>query len=292
MLKYKEISIEDKPILDKFIKPAAAPNSEACFTTIFSWRKSYNIKYAVEGDFLFLRAKHGDSPLFSQIPIGRGDMAGAIERVCEAFTAEGNRPLFQPVTKEKRAELEKILPGKLSFRPLRDSFDYVYKTNSLITLAGRKLHSKRNHLNRFLADYEFEYETIGAENIEEIIAAARPWFDDREGDTTEEWQALTEIMNNFSPLGLSGGAIRVNGRVIAFSVGELLTPDTALIHIEKADPEINGAYNIINQQFAANAWADTEYINREEDMGIEGLRRAKLSYKPEFFIEKYCAKII
>ena len=182
----------------------------------------------------------------------------------------------------------------------RDNYDYVYLSEKLISLSGRKLHSKKNHLNAFRKEHpDAQFLPITDEIVTQCKLELNSWYKQhRQEDGTVdlfidyERTAILEVLNNFADFGLKGGAILLDGRVVAFTFGEQLNTDTAVIHVEKADPEVRGAYPAINQGFVEYAWSGMTYINREEDMGIEGLRKAKESYKPEKLIEKFNATLV
>lgn len=174
---------------------------------------------------------------------------------------------------------------------MREHYDYIYSSKDLIELAGRKFHAKRNYINTFIRNYEFSYEEITPERTPECLEMAERWCrahrcqDDM--SLTAEATAVREVLTNFEALHVKGGIIRINGGVEAFSVGELLNSHTAVVHIEKADPEIRGLYAIINQQFCQHAWHDVPFVNREQDLGEAALREAKLSYQPDHLVEKF-----
>ena len=173
----------------------------------------------------------------------------------------------------------------------RDNSDYVYSTLDLIQLSGRKYHRKKNHLNRFLKNYQFEYRDLDMELVECFIDMQEEWCQMKEcvdkPDLLSEDYAINMALTHFEELDYRGGAIQIDYKIEAFSLGESLNTDTAVIHIEKANPDIPGLYSAINQFFCSNRWAEKEYINREQDMGIEGLRKAKESYHPHHMVNKY-----
>lgn len=172
--------------------------------------------------------------------------------------------------------------------PCRDLFDYVYSTEALIKLTGRRFHSKRNHINTFTSLYDYKYTSIGPHNIALLRKAADSLFTERDNeDLSDEYGAICTAIDAFEELGLSAGVITVDGKIVAYSIGEKMNHNTALIHTEKADRGYTGAYSIINRDFLREEFSDTLYVNREEDMGIEGLRKAKLSYNPIYFNEVY-----
>lgn len=163
-----------------------------------------------------------------------------------------------------------------------------------MTLKGRHFHAKRNYLNYFTSQYDFEYVTVKSDMMEECLRVYRDWLDEKtviEPYALDEMEAIKTIVENMDALGVRGGGIRIGGRLAAFSLGERMRRDTALIHIEKADGDIRGLFTAINQQFVEHEWQDSLYINREEDMGLEGLRKAKLSYHPVRMVEKYEVRI-
>jgi len=163
----------------------------------------------------------------------------------------------------------------------------------LIELKGRKFEAKRHHIRTFLRNTpEYVYEDMNLTNALECIPVAQEWLTRQHSDDVimqAENFAVEQALTYFAKLELSGALIRVDGKIEAFAVGEALSEDTAVIHIEKANPEIVGLYQMINREFLRNAWANMTYVNREEDMGIPGLRAAKQSYRPIRMVEKYRA---
>jgi uncharacterized protein len=175
--------------------------------------------------------------------------------------------------------------------PDRDNSDYVYLTRDLIQLPGNKYHRKKNHLNQFMKRYDFEYRPLDINLVECVLDMQEAWCQMREcmadPDLLAEDYAIREALTRFEDHGYAGGAILMDSRIEAFSIGEPLNRDTAVIHIEKANPRINGLYTAINQLFCKEAWSSFTYINREQDMGVEGLRKAKESYYPHHMVNKY-----
>ena len=195
------------------------------------------------------------------------------------------------VTEENFAQLEEWYPGQFQIEYDRDSADYVYESEKLATLSGKKLHGKRNHINKFKqVNEDWSYEKITKENIEECFQMALQWRIENGCEADEEKNAEMCVTLNslrlYEELELTGGLLRVNGKVAAFTLGEEVSDDTFVVHIEKAFAEIQGAYPMINQQFVEHECMKYKYINREEDTGAEGLRKAKLSYRPVFLVEK------
>jgi hypothetical protein len=211
--------------------------------------------------------------------------------LAQAFHAKGYPLVLKSVSKQQKAEIQAALPGKIFFQEDRNNFDYVYLARDLIKLKGKKFRQKRNHINKFIKSYEYQYEEMSDNNLKECLKTELKWVSNQgngeDESILEEKQAIGEAINNFHLLKLTGGVIRINGKVRAFALGELLNPDMAVIHIEKANTDYDGSFNMINQMFAYHAWSHVTYINREEDMGILGLRKAKESYNPVKMVKKY-----
>ena len=187
--------------------------------------------------------------------------------------------------------MEELCPGRYEFTPDRDNYEYIYKSEDLINLSGKKFRQKKNHLNQFRMQYSnYEYMPITEDIIPLCRETAASWVETHHEEGIEdELVAINLLFDNWETLGLKGGAIKLFGRVEAFSIGELLNDKMALIHIEKANPDIRGLYQAINNEFIRHEFSDVEFINREEDMGLPGLRQAKESYNPDHFAEKYDA---
>lgn len=292
MIDWKPITLTDKNWMEPLIKSSDFRGCEYSFGTIFLWRNIFKTKTARFKDRLLVRIEkeEGFSYLF---PPGTGDLKEALE-VLENDSELNDVPFFMhSVNEQARAVLEAISPGRYLFTPVRDSFDYIYNAENLANLKGKKLHGKRNHINRFLADFEgrWNYESINKQNISECIDMNKVWSIKNNCNLDKskslEQLAVKEAFENYFELELLGGLLRVDGRVIAFSIGQPLNSDTLLVHIEKAFSEYRGAYPMINRQFVLANATGFSYVNREDDAGSEGLRKSKLSYYPAFWETKY-----
>ena len=199
------------------------------------------------------------------------------------------------VTPGMFAQMEEWYPHKFAIEYNRDLADYVYETEKLASLAGKKLHAKRNHINKFKNLYpDWSYETLTDDNVEDCFQMALKWRN-KNGceDDPEKNAEMCVTLNSlrlYKELGLRGGVLKAGGQIVAFTVGEPVSDDTFVVHIEKAFAEVDGAYPMINQQFVQHECMEYEYVNREEDTGAEGLRKAKLSYRPVFLEEKGIVK--
>ncbi|HEY5585499.1 MAG TPA: phosphatidylglycerol lysyltransferase domain-containing protein [Ruminiclostridium sp.] len=298
VLRVSEISIYDKECFDKYFKMANLQVSELNFTNFFMWRDHYKIRFSIVNDFLCIISVMEDNKSFCFFPIGDynngEDLKNAILMLREYFSQMGWEFMFSRVSEYQISILEG-LDIKFVANEDRDNFDYIYSVKSLSTLAGKKLDGKRNHINKFKKLYTYEYEEISDENISDCKAMIEKWCLQRNylehSNLISERKANLDLLDNFNSLGIKGAIIKVNGEPEAFTVGQKLNSDTVVIHIEKANSEIHGLYPLINQQFLSNQWCDMEYVNREQDLGVEGLRKAKLSYSPISFVEKFTVQL-
>ena len=270
-------------------------NYEACeynFTTAYMWQTVYNFHYSIRDDFMVVFGETDDE-LFSVMPYClEKDFEKAMEFIFECFSKIGKRISFRAVTEGIADKMRKLYPNKFDFETSRDDSDYVYDAEKLRTLAGRSMHSKKNHLNAFLKVYgdRFAYSRLSKKDFNECLRLAEKWAFSREKDQNliGESLAMKKVFKNYSKLeNLIVGGIYIDNSLEAFTYGDYLNPNTALIHIEKANPDIRGLYTAINKFFLENEFPDVELVNREDDLGLEGLRKAKLSYKPLKLVDKY-----
>jgi len=296
-INFKTIEKTDKKIFDEFYKKNYYENAYACFTGLYMWRKIGNTQWAMEDDIIYLCSEwHGKFSAFQPL-CAPEKIPQAITKVIELFKECGQSVKLVGLEKFFIEELAKYPDADFEISSDRNNSDYVYLAQDLINLSGRKFHGKKNHLNQFYKDYPTaEYLPITCEIIPQCREVLKNWYENHEDPDDifvgQEKDAINEIFDNFDEFKLKGGAILLGGKIVAFTFGEQLNKDTAVIHVEKADPEIRGAYTAINQNFIANEWANMTYINREEDMGLDGLRQAKESYRPVKMVDKFSAKIL
>lgn len=286
---WKEITEAERELFQGFYEKEQSRSCEHSFTNNLLWSPFYGTRYCViEGNLVF---KSGEEKLSVSFPIGKNQIQKTVDKLLQYFE-EKNQPFsMHSVTPEQFELLTQMYPGKFQIVYDRDWADYVYESEKLISLSGKKLHGKRNHINNFIKAYpDYQYERIDAKNREECIELAQNWREengcDSDPEKNEEFCVTLRALKEMEDLNLTGGLIRADGRVVAFSMGEKLCDDTFVVHIEKAYADVQGAYPIINQQFVLHEAEDYRYINREEDTGAEGLRKAKLSYYPVFLQEK------
>ena len=287
---FKRPELEDKELISSYFAKAPGRSCERTFVNVYLWSRHYKVKFAVIEDALVFRDE-GDGFAFSY-PAGKDE---AVKKALEAlmeYCRERKCPFrLYNVTEEHFAQLCGWFPDRFQIRYDRDAADFVYETEKLATLAGKKLHGKRNHINKFKSLYpDWSYESLNDDNVEECFQMALKWRNqngcDDDAEKNAEMCVTLNSLRLYKELGLRGGVLKIGEKIAAFSVGEPLCSDTFVVHIEKAFPDIEGAYPMINQQFVLHECMDYTYVNREEDTGAEGLRKAKLSYRPVFMVEK------
>ena len=295
MINFKEIELSDKRWIDPLLAVADLRGCHQNFTNIFAWSKTYYYRVAQVNSYLVVKGVINNIPYYFY-PAGTGDIKTVFEVMQEDAASCGHNFVLAGVTPEDRTIIEREFPEHFEYQEMRESFDYVYLLDKLVTLAGNKLHAKRNYINRFHKEnQDWSFERISPENLAECWEMNLRWCQTahcEKDEIAKESCAVRRCFQHFATLGLEGGLIRVEGKVIAFTMGEILSSDTYVIHIEKAFAKIEGAYQMINREFAAfiqKNYPQQIYVNREEDMGLEGLRKAKLSYHPDKMEVKYLA---
>lgn len=293
-IEWKKVTLEDKDILEPYYQYEQSNSCEVAFANNVLWSPFYEVEYAVvEGMLVFLTKRNGYSV---SMPMAKDEeTAGNLEKTIlklEVYFGEmGQEFRMHLVTKEKFELLEQIFPGKYKIEFDRDVADYIYEVPKMISLAGKKLHGKRNHINKFKENNpEWSYESLNDDNLEECLQMAEEWKQinlcGEKGEKHAEFCVTRRALKNYQALGLKGGVLRDGKRVVAFTLGEELNKDMFVVHIEKAFADVQGAYPMINQQFLIHEASEYKYVNREDDTGAEGLRKAKLSYHPAFLQEK------
>ena len=283
MITFREVELSDAQICRGFFKSSGSISCDYTFGNLYAWKDVFNYKIAFAEGFMFVRLGNEKHSYF--LPLGNGDIARAIELIKEQ--ERGDVHIYGASTED--LERLKNVGIKIQSATLyRDASDYIYRAEELINLKGKKYHSKRNFISRFNSLYNWTYEPLNVENIPEAKEFCEYWFKKYSNKNGEqEKKVVFGALEKFESIGFDGGLLRVDGQVIAFTVGEPINDEAYCVHIEKADTEYVGAYNVLNQQFLLNNCSEYKLINREEDMGIEGLRKAKESYNPAFIFEKY-----
>ena len=291
---FKPIEIEDKAAITAFTYSSHLPNCDYAFTNMCSWRFLYQSEYAIKDGFLFIRfyiEEKGHKHLAYMFPVGNGELKQAITRLEKDAEALGHPLLLLGVTSETKQKLNALFPDSFTAIVERDYFDYIYLRDELATLKGKKLQPKRNHINQFKKQFNYCYLPITERNIPECMTLASVWFEsnkveENNQELIHERRSMSFALEHFVELGLLGGAITVDNKIIAFTYGSPINYQTFGIHVEKADIHYKGIFSVIGQEFALQIPDQYVYINREEDLGIPGLRKSKLSYQPYLLLEK------
>jgi hypothetical protein len=286
---FKSLEISDRQELDPLLRQFKPKVSELTFTNLFMWRRSNKPAWKIRDNFLFLVFRPDNEEPYGLKPVGAGDTQGALDYLWDVLGQVSDDPRICRADEEF---VERFAPSdKYSIEDDRDNSDYVYKSDDLINLSGNRFHSKKNHLNKFKKTYEYEYRDLGKELVDSVLELQEEWCRLKECEYNpglrKEDTAIYEALTHYEELGCTGGAILIDSKVQAYTLGELLNDNTAVIHVEKANPEISGAYVAINNFFVSANWEDTPYVNREQDLGVPGIRKAKESYNPEYMVDKY-----
>ncbi|MGL5318505.1 MAG: DUF2156 domain-containing protein [Bacteroidales bacterium] len=285
MLNFRRVTLEDKNIIEHYFRSTPKAQLNYTFEVLYLWRDACEFEICEYNGFLLIKTFILCNHNFLY-PLGRGDLKDALEKM--KYYAESHHchfNLFQ-INEQEKAEIEALLPGNFNFLPVPGEFEYVYTREKLATLSGKKLQPKRNHINALTHSCTWTYEEIDTNNIEECRQLNQRWIsthqDEDPVEIEMENEAIIHALNDFFTLKLHGGAIRINGNIEAFSIGCPLTSDTFLVLFEKANPEIRGVYPLINREFVKHEIPEHFlFVNRAEDAGDEGLRKAKLSYHPD-----------
>lgn len=288
MLEFRDIDISDREHIEKCLRISDFMGCEYTFANNMAWKRLADSRIAFYKDFYIVCSQTADNTPYFVFPSGKGDYREVFGEL-EKYTDLLGVPLqITGVTEKSLPVFNELFPERFSVEYDRDSSDYIYLASDLSGLKGKKYHSKRNHLSHFMSlDYTFSL--IQEKDFDDCISFCTEDYNNKYHDCSSvaEQYAINTYFSYFNELGLTGGIIRIDGKTVAVTVGERLNSDTFCVHIEKADKSFSGIYTAINNFFVSSAVKDFRYVNREEDLGIEGLRKAKLSYHPVFLLNKY-----
>lgn len=287
---FRQIELNDAASIVQILKKAQPVISELTFANLYLWRHSYHFQVAKLGEGLAIRAFNEEQhPVFLP-PVGVYDAVRAVQQICEFTKSEDGSACFCRVTEDMAHQLEAVgFHAELD----RDNSDYVYLSDALANLSGRNYHRKRNQIAQFASRYRYEYRRVDSALVPECLKLQQTWCDIRDcsipgnRSLAEENEAVQEALTLLDRLSLCAGAVLIEGKVVAFSIGGELNDETLVIHFEKANPAYPGLYQVINQEFCADVAVNYLYVNREQDLGDEGLRKAKESYFPHHMVYKY-----
>ena len=295
MLNFHKPSVQDYDWIHEILYPADLPGADNTFHNMYFWECYYG-EVAQLGGFVTQRLSQNGVSTYL-FPAGKGDVQAALEELMQDAKTRGEKFCLRGVTDDKKALLEQLFPGKFTFTAYRDSFDYIYTVEELTELHGKKLQAKRNHCNRFEQDHpNFETRVVTMENIALCRDMVQKWYEVHEWSEQieQEKTAISRAFDCFDKTNMDGLMLLDGGEVIAFSMGARMNEEYYDVCFEKAYSAINGAYAMINREFSrmiAQKYPDVQFLNREDDMGEPGLRKAKESYQPTLLLEKFNAAI-
>lgn len=296
MLRFQPITPADRTSIERYTLRGASQNCDYAFANMVCWQSLYHSEWAESEGFLLIRFRiDGGEQIGYMQPLGEGDFTPLLPHM-EADAASFGQPLHLiGLTREGVARLREGAPDEWLITTDRNYYDYLYEQRALAELVGKHYQPKRNHINRFTTLYPtHRYEPLMAAHAEACLELEREWCRQREGcregGLAAEMRAMQCAFEHFEELGLEGGALSVEERLVAFAYGSAVNQETFVVHAEKADTRFEGAFAMINRSLARQLEGRYRWINREEDLGIEGLRKAKLSYGPVALVEKYAAR--
>ena len=286
---------EDEDWINSCIAVSGTMASDASFANIYLLRNKYSTKISRYKDFIIRKYSGKGARCGYTFPLGKGDVAKALAEIEKDAKECGERLQFAFVTEEQKEVLENAMPARFCYSSDAGDSDYIYLRSELASLSGKAFHKKKNHFSKFVRTYpDYKYYEIGACNIYDAQKVADAWYyehlQDEDASQLAEYKAIKEALDNFEELGLIGGIIYVNDSPCAMTIASKINENTVDVHFEKAVGEyaLNGGYAAINKLFSEKLDGVT-WLNREEDIGIEGQRKAKLSYRPKIMLKKYSA---
>ena len=295
MLEWSIPEAEDEDWINSCIAVSGTMASDASFANIYLLRNKYSTKISRYKDFIIRKYSGKGARCGYTFPLGKGDVAKALAEIEKDAKECGERLQFAFVTEEQKEVLENAMPARFCYSSDAGDSDYIYLRSELASLSGKAFHKKKNHFSKFVRTYpDYKYYEIGACNIYDAQKVADAWYyehlQDEDASQLAEYKAIKEALDNFEELGLIGGIIYVNDSPCAMTIASKINENTVDVHFEKAVGEyaLNGGYAAINKLFSEKLDGVT-WLNREEDIGIEGLRKAKLSYRPKIMLKKYNA---
>ena len=298
MIEFKAVTLLDKEWIDQHVMCENVPSADYNFGNMFIWDEHYRQLVCSFGDRTLTKVRLHGEPAFV-FPIGCGPLRPAMEAIREYAAAKDYPLILRGVTEAHREQLEAEYPGRFTFCEEERWADYIYEAERLATYAGKALHGKKNHCNRFEAEHDWRFVPLTRELIPACLRMLDDWTRENEERLDKsivyEHDAIERAFTHYEALGLEGGVLFAGEELMGFSFGEMASLDCFDVHVEKADISVNGAYPMVCREMVRMAMRlhpGLRYINREDDMGLESLRRSKQSYKPAFLLKKYTARWI
>jgi hypothetical protein len=296
MIEFHAVTLLDKEWIDRHVFCENSPSADYNFGNMFIWDAHYRQLVCCQGERTLTKVRLHGEPAFV-FPIGCGPLKPAVEALRAYAAAKGYPFRLRGVTEKHRAELEALYPGRFAYTEEARYADYIYEAEKLASYAGKALHGKKNHCNRFEAEHDWSFVPLTRELIPDCLSMLESWTEDNaerlDESIVHEHAAIERAFAHYEALGLEGGVLFADGKLLGFSFGEMNALDTFDTHVEKAAAEINGAYPMVCRELTRMLMArhpELRFINREDDMGLEALRRSKESYKPLYLLKKYTAE--
>ena len=289
---FKPITLEDREIIQKYTLHGASQICDLSFANLYGWSDRYQTSWAIVADSLAIRfqpATHNHPAYLMPVCGCTKEFKTVIHQLNQISLDNGFPLILMGISPTCRDIIDQFSEGTFEYIHDMGAEDYVYLREKMVSLSGKHLQPKRNHINKFEKLYpEYQFEEITDANLEECLALGQDWLEHKEVDSSRlaEQKMIEKCLRHREELGLLTGALRVDGKIIAFTFGSSINQDTFDIHVEKADISYEGAFAMINREFAKRIPEQYTYINREEDLGLEGLRKSKLSYKPALMLIK------
>ncbi len=306
--------LEHIPLLKKYLDHTSFRDCAFCTGNAVLWSGLYNTWFSIIDDMLVFVAGTPEAPTSFTFPISKdydyvndigniyylNKVRAVFDQACDYFRKCGAKPVIHCGTPHVYRIIDTWHKGDFEYIPIRDSYDYIYSVEKLSTLAGTKLHGKRNHINKFKKLYpDYSYKCIGTDQVADCLKIAKTWQERHDISQTElakshayEYEIIEMALTHMDTFDMVGGIIYVAGEPAGFTLGERLTADTFDVHFEKCNDDYQGIYPMINKEFVSRELADYTYVNREEDLGLPGLRKSKSSYCPDMLYEKGLIKLL
>ena len=290
-LKFEPIGLDKQQTYIALQQQCAQVTSDYSYSNIFSWADEYGLQWAWMDDLVWVRQSRPDELFWA--PLGHWENTDW-QRFFERYTQPGT--VFTRIPERLLELWNSAVADRLTIKEERRNWDYIYDRNELVELKGNRFHKKKNLLHQFMKKYDYRYLPFGPHLIEAAMAMQDDWCSWRDCESSSvlsaENRSVHKVLTHWEDLQhLTGGVIQVEDLIVAYTIAEKLSPDTIVVHYEKGCPDYKGVYQAINQMFLANLNGDYRWVNREQDLGEEGLRKAKLSYNPVQFLKKYRVKI-
>ncbi|HHW31244.1 MAG TPA: DUF2156 domain-containing protein [Clostridiaceae bacterium] len=296
MAEFKPLDLEDRDLFLNYIGNYEFNTYEYSFLTLYFWRRMCQVEYAIIDDALIIKKTEKKPGSFFMQPIRYKDLKKTVHTLIKIKNKDSNfKSLFREIEFSFLNKLIETFGTDICICEDINNFDYIYDSKELINLAGQKFHQKKNHYNRFVRTYNYEVKDISEKGVaSDCVEFAYKWFESNGGNDYQlsyELEGIEDVMKYYDILNIKGIAVYIQDKIAGFTLGEIVNDKMGIVHVEKANPEYNGIYAFINNTMAKTYFSNVRYINRQEDLGIKGLRKAKRSYNPVILEKKYIVDI-